>query len=89
MCVPHISGLRHPTGGLVQPGLTGCRLQVVLSGDAAEKEEEFQTLMDPVGSTREAVDSARDFLTRVRAQLDPDGLVNPHAWPLPPPGSGL
>jgi len=70
---------------LDRPGLTGCRLQVVFSGD----QKDFAALMDPEGSTREAVDSARDFLNNVRAQLDPDGLINPHAWPLPRPGSGL
>jgi FAD/FMN-containing dehydrogenase len=71
---------------LDRPGLTGCRLQVVLSENQAGRAEEFMALMDPEESTREAVDAARKFLARVRVQLDPDGLVNPHAWPLPPPG---
>lgn len=70
---------------LDQPSLTGCRLQVVFAGE----EKDFTALLDPEGSTRAAVDSARDYLAGVRAQLDPDGLVNPHAWPLPAPGGGL
>jgi FAD/FMN-containing dehydrogenase len=74
---------------LDRPGLTGCRLQVVLGEGQEGKPEEFQNLLDPQGSAGAAVDSARDFLTRVRDRLDPDGLVNPHAWPLPAPGGGL
>ena len=61
---------------LDRPGLNGCRLQVF-------SDEDQEVL--PV----QAVDSARNFLAGIRAQLDPDGLVNPHAWPLPAPGGGL
>jgi FAD/FMN-containing dehydrogenase len=68
---------------LDHPGLNGCRLQVV-AGD-----EDLPALLDPEGSNRKSIDTARDFLGGIRAQLDPDGLLNPHAWPLPAPGGGL
>ena len=61
---------------LDRPGLNGCRLQAV-------SDEDQEVL--PV----QAVDSARNFLAGIRNQLDPDGLLNPHAWPLPDPGGGL
>ena len=61
---------------LDRPGLNGCRLQAV-----SDEDQEVLPVQD--------VDSARNFLTGIRSQLDPDGLVNPHAWPLPDPGSSL
>jgi len=84
-----VSGLLRKLSGaervvLDGPGLAGCRLRVV-PGDR----DDLAALLDPEGSQRESLDTAREFLSGIRTQLDPDGLVNPHAWPLPAPGGGL
>jgi hypothetical protein len=69
---------------LDRPGLNGCRLRVV-AGEA----DDLAALLDPEGSERKSIETARGFLGGIRNELDPDGLVNPHAWPLPDPGGGL
>jgi FAD/FMN-containing dehydrogenase len=80
--------LRKLTGAervvLDRPGLNGCRLRVVPG-----EQDDLAALLDPEGKERKSIDTARDFLGAIRTELDPDGLVNPHAWPLPVPGGGL
>lgn len=68
---------------LDRPESTGCRLRVAaprrLSGDPRPG---WKRLVDPDGAQAEAAEQARTVLARVRAELDPDGLLDPQHWPL-------
>ncbi|MBN2497411.1 MAG: FAD-binding oxidoreductase [Deltaproteobacteria bacterium] len=83
---------RLPDGGyaravLDRPEPTGCRLRLEPAGklDAAGRKA-WQAGLDPDGAQAAAVDAARSRLAAVRAELDPQGLLNPQSWPLAWPG---
>ncbi len=69
------------------PGLTGCLVRVAPGNSKTPaRHEDWDNLLDPDASLRKALDCSRSWLQGVRSQLDPDGLINPHAWPPPWPG---
>lgn len=71
-----------------RPCLTGCRLGLDLP-DTDENHRKLEKILDPEGSTASSLTSARELLAGIRKQLDPAGLISPHAWPLPWPGGRL
>jgi hypothetical protein len=85
-----LSGLAPPPAGQVpvtmvvdRAGLCGGRLR--FWGDLAYLNRDLTRLLEAGGPQVAAVAQAREVLARVRHELDPAGLVNPHAWPLPWP----
>jgi hypothetical protein len=60
----------------------GCRLRVWGGLDPAVVQAIGRSL-DPGGRQAAARQASRELLARIRAELDPDGLVNPQAWPAP------
>lgn len=69
-----------------RPQIEGCRLR--LAAGAGASADAWDELIDPRGELQASIEAARGFMSRVRAELDPQGLVNPHAWPLPWVGGG-
>jgi FAD/FMN-containing dehydrogenase len=78
----------HQRAIIDRPGLHGCRLRLDLP-DTEENRRTLGKFLDPDGSESSSLTSARNLLSRIRNELDPAGLVNPHAWPLPWPGGSL
>jgi len=64
-----------------RPQIEGCRLRFVVDEPGAD--DAWCELVDPKGEAQASLETSRSFMNRVRAELDPQGLVNPHAWPLP------
>lgn len=64
-----------------RPQIEGCRLRLTV--DEPWADDVWCKLVDPRGEAQASLETARSFMSRVRAELDPQGLVNPHAWPLP------
>lgn len=65
-----------------RPELTGCRLRVALPKAAGgDLRPGWTRLVDPEGDQAAALERARGWLQAIRAQIDPDGLLNPQAWP--------
>ncbi len=67
---------------LDRPELTGCRLRVAPPRTAAgDLRPGWSRLVDPGGEQASALECSRAWLEAIRARLDPDGLLNPQAWP--------
>ncbi len=64
-----------------RPQIEGCRLRLTVDKPLAD--DVWRELVDPRGEAQASLETARSFMSRVRAELDPQGFVNPHAWPLP------
>ncbi|HOX46651.1 MAG TPA: FAD-binding protein [Myxococcota bacterium] len=87
------SGLAAPFGlagpalvRLDRPGLNGCRLR--LAAPRAGGPDRLRRALDPEGREARAAADERELLGRLRARLDPDGLLNPQALPGPGAGGG-
>ncbi len=69
---------------LDRPCLTGCRVRVAASrGSKGNLRPGWRRLADPDGLQAVALRSARQVMQRVRHEMDPQGLLNPQAFPLP------
>ncbi len=68
---------------------TGGRLRIELERRVdAKTRKDWGEAWDPDALMRKRVDAAHARLRSVAMELDPDGLFNPHAWPLAWPGGG-
>jgi hypothetical protein len=69
-----------------RPVLEGCRLRLELTDPSAGDDAALARLIDQDGSQARSLQTTREVLLGIRRQLDPDGLLNPQAWPPPWPG---
>ncbi len=65
--------------------LTGCRLRVVVPGaNNSDHQRTWMALVDPMDRQQEAWKQDAERMVRLATSLDPNQLLNPHAWPLLP-----
>lgn len=64
--------------------LACCRLKILVpsTGDKLEQQKVWMDLLDQNGKQRIASENDAGWMQSLREQMDPDGLLNPQAWPL-------